>query len=228
MCPHPPLLVPAVAAGAAAELADLRRACAEAIDTLLGAEPDLVCVIGSGATERWYGDGDSGTLRPYGVALDVPLAGRPSRSPALPLSLTIGSWLVQQSRWSGPRTALAVPAGTSDASLDRLSAEVTDAAGSVALLVMGDGTARRSVRAPGYLDPRAAAFDDAVIAALADADTDRLARLDPQLGAELLAAGTTPWRFLGRAGSGAQWAGSVLYADAPYGVTYCAAAWARK
>jgi hypothetical protein len=97
---------------------------------------------------------------------------------------------------------------------------------SVALLVMGDGSACRTLQAPGYLDPRSAAFDRSVTKALADADPAALLALDPALADELMAAGWAPWQVLACAGGTFQ--GEVLHDDAPYGVQYTVATWLPK
>ncbi|PZS25756.1 MAG: hypothetical protein DLM59_19665 [Pseudonocardiales bacterium] len=228
VCPHPPLLIPAVAAGAAAELDDLRGACSRAIGRLLSAAPDVVCIVGAAPAVRWYGDGDSGSLRPYGVPLDIALDTATSGAPALPLSLTVGAWLLRGAGWPGERRALGVPRQVADAHLGRLAAEATGTAQRVGLLVMADGSARRSEKAPGYVDPRAEGFDRAVGAALAGADTMALAGLDQQLGDDLLAAGTAPLRLLGRAAAQDGWDAELLAATAPYGVGYFVAVWERR
>jgi hypothetical protein len=97
---------------------------------------------------------------------------------------------------------------------------------------MGDGSARRSERAPGHLDERAAPFDAGVERAVRDADLAALAALDPDLAAELLATGRPGWQVLAGAlggdplGTGAGAArpvAEVLYADAPLGVGYLVA-----
>ena len=75
----------------------------------------------------------------------------------------------------------------------------------VALLAMGDGTARRSTSAPGYLDERAEPFDAAVEHAFRDGDLPALAALDPALAADLLAAGRPAWQVL----AGALMAGPI-------------------
>jgi aromatic ring-opening dioxygenase LigB subunit len=99
----------------------------------------------------------------------------------------------------------------------------------VALLVMGDGTARRGEKAPGYADPRAEAFDATVVRALAGGDPRTLADLDPTLAAELLVAGRAPWQVLAGAAlaarPGGAWRADLRYADAPYGVGYAVASW---
>jgi aromatic ring-opening dioxygenase LigB subunit len=95
----------------------------------------------------------------------------------------------------------------------------------VALLVMGDGSACRTVKAPGYLDERAEAYDAAVAAALGGADTAALAALDAELSAALKASGRAPWQVLAGAAEGADVGGELLYDEAPYGVGYFVAAW---
>ena len=92
------------------------------------------------------------------------------------------------------------------------------------LLAMGDGSACRTLKAPGYLDPRAEPFDRAVTKALADADTEALLALDPALAAELMVAGRAPWQVLAGA-AGGRYRGEVLYDEAPYGVQYAVATW---
>ncbi|GAB2847186.1 class III extradiol dioxygenase subunit B-like domain-containing protein [Actinoallomurus bryophytorum] len=215
VCPHPPLLVPQVAGGAAPELDGLRAACAEAVRRLSG---DLVVVVGSGPLTRDFGGDAAGSLRPYGPDITVG-----SGDPVLPLSLTIGRWLL------GERPALyrAVAQDAPAESCARLGEELAGLAGSVALLVMGDGSACRTERAPGYLDERAEGFDAGVARALAEADTGALARLDATVAAELLAAGRAPWQVLAGAARGARLTGEILADEAPYGVGYLVASWVK-
>jgi aromatic ring-opening dioxygenase LigB subunit len=113
-----------------------------------------------------------------------------------------------------------------DAAVARLRAARPDlVAGRVALLAMGDGSACRDLKAPGYLDPRAKEYDGAVVKALAAADPAALLALDPALSAELMVAGRAPWQVLAGAAAGAPMRGEVLYDAAPYGVQYTVAVW---
>jgi hypothetical protein len=91
---------------------------------------------------------------------------------------------------------------------------------------MGDGSARRTLKAPGYLDDDAATFDAGVGAALRAGDAAGLAALDPAEGERQLAAGTATWRAVGTALRGAQVAARLRYDDAPFGVGYLVADWA--
>ena len=95
----------------------------------------------------------------------------------------------------------------------------------VGLLVMGDGSARRSLKGPAGLHPDAEAFDAEVEAALRAADADALAALDPDRAETLLAAGRAPWQVLAGAAHDGRWQGSVTWAGSPYGVTYLVASW---
>ncbi|HEX6756079.1 MAG TPA: hypothetical protein VF109_09055 [Mycobacteriales bacterium] len=227
-CPQPPLLVPELAAGAAGELDALRAACAEVIRRLLGAGPDRVVVLGTGPRTRTYAPGTGGSLAGFGVPVTAALPGVPVTAalpgaPArghrgLPLPLTVGAWLLAGA--AVPCTGVELGP---DADLRALAACLDG--GRAALLVMGDGSARRCEGAPGYVDPRAAPHDAAVAAALRGGDAAALRELDPALGAELLAAGVPVWRAAGHVAGDDELAADLLYDDAPYGVGYLAATW---
>ncbi len=217
-CPSPPLLLPAMTGRAASDTADLRQACADAVAAVLAPGPAVVVVLGAGEPGARYGPGDAGTLRGFGVDLDVPFAG-PARPGGrrLPLPHTVAAWLLDQAGWSGPRIG---------ATPDGLDGVVREAAGPVGLLAMGDGSARRTVKAPGHLDARAEPFDAAVAAALSDGDAAALAALDAAEGERLLAAGVPVWCAVGRLVGARRAAASLRYDAAPFGVGYLVADWA--
>ena len=91
------------------------------------------------------------------------------------------------------------------------------------MLVMGDGSARRSVSAPGHLDDRAVPFDDAVERAVRDGDLAALGALDPGLARELMVTGRPAWQVLAGAWGPEKPATRVRYADDPFGVAYLVA-----
>jgi hypothetical protein len=240
LCPSPPLLAPGVT-GQDLVLPDLRQACAAAIDWLLAAGPDpaagpdLVAVIGpAAATATWPPNS-----RPD-LARHAPGA-YPGPSP-LPLSLAIGVQLLDAAGYSGPRVLQSVAESASPAACLELGRSLAAAAPQVALLVMGDGSARRSIAAPGYLDDRAEPFDLKVERAVGDGDLPALAALDPALARDLLAAGRPAWQALAGALSPVLPAGppaspadspvpsatarpqaKILYSEAPLGVAYLVA-----
>ncbi|PYC71940.1 hypothetical protein C7C45_09895 [Micromonospora arborensis] len=245
VCPHPPLLVPEVAGSTAPELDDLRAACDTAVRRLLAAEPNTVLLLGTGPVTGPIRNPATGSLQPWGVDLDVPLVpGQPGRGAVLPLSLTIGAWLLARHDPREPATAapataapataaqvsaVQVAADAGPAELTALADEINAAGDRVALLVLGDGSACRGEKAPGYDDPRARPYDQRVATALAEADLDGLLDLDPVLSAELKAAGRAPWQVLAGAArsAGGGWRGELLHDSAPYGVAYFVASWER-
>ncbi len=93
------------------------------------------------------------------------------------------------------------------------------------LLVMADGTASRSEKAPGHLHPDAIAFDDRIESALRSGDAATLAALDPELGEELWCEGVPGFQVLGEVARERQVSAEVSYADAPYGVAWWVARW---
>ena len=217
-CPVPPLLLPAVEVRAEAATTALRSACAAAVSELLAVRPEVVVVVGEGAEpgER-LGAGDVGSLRGFGLDLEVPFHGRGRPSGRqVPLAHTLGAWLLEEAGFAGTRV------GVAPADLGQL---VRDLPAPLGILAMGDGSARRSVKAPGYLDDAAEPFDAAVAGALKAGDAAALAALDVDDGARLLAAGVPVWRAVGAALQSRSITGQLHHEAAPFGVGYLVASW---
>lgn len=228
-CPCPPILVPALAAGAAAELDGVRAACAAAVDRLLAAGPEAVHLIGVGPRTQRYHPADSGSLAGFGVPVRAGL-GRSTCAGGnrLPPSLVVGAWLLRHTRLL--RFGHAVPADADDAARDAVAVRVTGARRPVGLLVLGDGSACRTERSPLPFDPRAVGFDGMVADALRTGDAAALRDLDPVLGGELAAAGVPAWRVAGAAvaAAGRGFDAELLADVAPYGVGYVVASWVAR
>jgi len=106
----------------------------------------------------------------------------------------------------------------------KLGADLAGRDARTALLVIGDGSARRGPRAPGHFDERAAAFDAAVERAVRAGDTGALRDLDPALARELMATGRPAWQVLaGALETAAPVSVAVRYAGDPFGVAYLVA-----
>ncbi|MFI1620821.1 class III extradiol dioxygenase subunit B-like domain-containing protein [Streptomyces lydicus] len=229
LCPCPPLLVPEVAAGAAPELDGLRAACLDAIGVLAAARPDRLVVVGPAdrAGQGPHPQGAPGSFRGFGVDLDVSLgAAEETPERELPPSLAVGAWLLSRADWDdAPVEGLGV---AQPLPLERclpLGRELAASAPRVALLVMGDGSACRTVKAPGYFDERAEGFDAAAARALGTADLTALRALDATLAADLQASGRACWQVLTGAAEDADLTGRLLRDEAPYGVGYFVATW---
>jgi hypothetical protein len=230
VCPCPPLLVPDVAAGAAPELDAARAACTDALGVLAAARPGRLVVVGpvDSAGPETYPEGTRGSFRGFGVDLDVRLGGGEGASThqRLPYSLAVAAWLLERTGWSdAPVEGLGVGDRLGPERCGRIGRDLASRAERVALLVMGDASACRTLKAPGYLDERAAPFDAEVARALGAADVAALTTLDTGLAHELKVSGRAPWQVLAGAAEGAGLGGSLLYEDAPYGVGYLVATW---
>jgi hypothetical protein len=216
LCPSAPLLVPELG-GRNPPLPQLREAAERAVAAMLGAGPDVVAVVGPApATAAWPADTpvDLGPLR--GSAT--------TRRPALPLSLGLGATVLRGAGYAG-RTLFQGVAGDAPAQVcAAVGRAVADAGARVGLVVVGDGSARRSPAAPGWFDERAAAFDAATEHAVRSGELEALLDLDADLAAALLAAGRPAWQALAGAARGLACTSRLDYADAPFGVAYLVAA----
>jgi hypothetical protein len=175
-------------------------------------------VVGRGAPPGVrFGAGDRGDLRGFGVDVEIGFDGRARPDGRdLPLAHTLGAWLLDQAGFTGARV------GVGPADLTQL---VRDLPGRVGILAMGDGSARRTIKAPGYLDEAAAPFDAGVAWALARGDATALAALDLAEGERLLAAGAATWQAVGAALQGREIAAVLHHDAAPFGVGYLVADW---
>lgn len=215
--PVAPLLVPALA-GADTEPDCALRAEVLASVAWLVAQPQgrLVVVGGAPTTGPVTGTWDW-------TRLGVRLRG-PGAEPALPLGLAVGAWWLQEAGAVADGGYFGV-ADTEAAAGCAALGQALSADQDVRLLVVGDGSARRSEKAPGHLDARAVEFDRSIEQALADGDTETLLSLDQDLAAALLAAGRAPWQVLAGAVGSRPCHGELRYAGAPLGVGYFVARW---
>ncbi len=229
--PHPPLLVPELAAGAAAETAPLRNACLAVAHALAQRCPQWVAVA---VTDPAAMTGGWGSFAGYGADVQVTLDpnGGSAGFVELPLPLLIAGWLREQVCAAHVTVVvLPVPPGSSTAQCRRIGTELAQRlrydSAPVGLLVLGDGAATHTLRAPGYLDGRAEGLDAAVAAAFAAADTSALLDIDATLAGELLVAGREAWQVAAAAAQSLApaYRGELLYSAAPYGVAYHVALW---
>ncbi|QCC78590.1 hypothetical protein E2C04_02900 [Nocardioides daphniae] len=92
------------------------------------------------------------------------------------------------------------------------------------VLVLANGSARRSEKAPGHLDERAAAFDAHLGELLAAGDAAGLAAVDHDLAEALLTSGLEVFRTLSDEGIDVQ-SVQIDHAEDPFGVRYWVVRW---
>jgi hypothetical protein len=218
-CPHPPLLLRELT-GQLDVAVDIRTACLRAINEIAELRPDALVVVG--------GDDVTGVPRVVGE-VDVSSYGTfapHSATARAPLSLGIAHRLLTEAGWDGATEWRTIAWDADSSACADLGRELADRPDRIALLVMADGSARRGLKAPGYLDERSFGFDQGITDALADGDSSPLRELDAELAEELLARGRAAIQVLGFAISpGDVTDAKTHYLDDPFGVLYFVSRW---
>jgi len=236
--PGAPALVPPLMGAAAADLEPVRSAALELLGSALGTfagPPDVVVAgppngggVGAGPADhtrrgRWAGPVSAADFGRAAVLDALPGAPGGPPDPDVPTALLGARWLLGEvaredpgaARWAG-LTWLPV---TPD------SPATVPGEGPVLLVVAADGAASHGPKAPRAEHPGAASYDDAIAAALAAGDPDRLTGTDPHLGAEVGALGPWVWPWLGRVTAGRRWRARVVWTGHPFGIGYVVASW---
>ncbi len=227
--PSPPLLVPELNGLAAGETDELRGAALAAASEI--ADCTHWVVVGTGPTAGRVASTAIGTFRGYGADVRVDLGpdatGDPD--PDLPLSALIAGWLRDH---AAPTVRAEVHIVPIDAGRDectrlgqRLRAGLDAADTPRGLLVIADGAATLTAKAPGAFDARAEAVETDLTAALGAGDPGALIALDPDRCAELLLDGRAAWQVLAGVFGAAPSAVKIAYSGAPYGVGYHVGIW---
>jgi hypothetical protein len=235
-CPHPPLLVPeatGVPGPADAGLSRLRTACLDAVAALAIGPPDLIVVVGVAPRTAEYPPAALASLAEFGIPGQVGGSQAdqdPVNLPVLPLSLSIGKWLLTN---AGPGSSQArvawwgIAADTPPAQCLTLGEKLAALAPRVAMLALGDGPGCRARGVPGAVDPAADRYDAQLAAALAEPSPDALASLDPKTSDDLFASGRAAWQVAAGAAGHDDFAATLGYAAVPFEVSYFVANWRR-
>jgi hypothetical protein len=219
--PHPPLLVPELVAGAAAETASLRAATVAAAGEL---PRHWVAVAVDDTSPAIYGPEMNGTFHGYGRDVRVSLGGAGETRTDVPLPVLIAAWLRERCAAEVSHVEV-VPRSTTPPECVSIGRRLAAGSAEVGLLVLGDGSTRHGLRSPGGNDERSGPFDAHVAKLLAGADTEGLLALDRAEATELGAQGVAAWQIL--AGVPGPWRCAHSEFHAPFGVGYHIAVWER-
>lgn len=213
-------MVPELAAGAAAELADLR----DAVFTAVAGLPSRWVAVGVGRCDQSFGPHHAGTFAGFGVDLRVTLSVEATGDPvALPLCALIAGWVRGAARTDASAEVRVYADGHDvDAALargERLRAEIDEADDPVGVLVVADGANTLTPAAPGGFDPDSIPVQAALDDALAGGETAPLTRLPG------FVVGRVAYQVLAGLAGSAPRSAKELYRGAPYGVGYFAGLW---
>ncbi|MGQ4597647.1 hypothetical protein [Nocardia sp. R6R-6] len=240
LVPSPPVLVPELCGGVVEATGTgepdprvvLRATVLDAVRAFASVT-DQWMVVGASGVEGAFGPETVGTFRGFGADVRVgfsaaAVAGAQRADPQLPLAALIAGWLRGQVAPCAVAEASIVAADAPPqdcAELGaKLRADLDGAAARHGVLVVADGAATLSAKAPGYLDDRARPVQDELDRALTAGDRAALRALDPQLCAELALAGRPAYQVL----AGLFRADPVVetrYRAAPFGVGYHVSIW---
>lgn len=230
----PPLLIPELAGGAAAETAALRLASTD-VATRLGGLATRWTAIGVGRTECEVPATAAGTFRGYGADVRVALsdaatvASDQDPDPDLPLAALIAGWLRASAPAETVVEAIIVAEDTSPVYCAELGARLRERldAGPErhGVLLIADGAKTLTVKAPGAFDDRAPAAQRELDLALDSGDTEYLAELDPVACLDIGIEGRPAWQVLAGLFGGPPSECRTYYQGAPYGVGYHVGMW---
>jgi len=227
--PSPPLLVPELNGLSAAETDDLRAAILDAGRSLSGTVEWIV--VGAEQVEQTVPSTACGTFSGFGADVPVRLGpdadGEPD--PGLPLPALVAGWIRD-------RTAPHVRVTTHVVATDSDNSHCSELGRSLrarldgddlprALLVVADGAATLTAKAPGAYDPRSGDVEAALADALATGDPVALGALDADLCSQIRLDGRAAWDVLAGAFPAPPRSAQVTYCAAPYGVGYHVGIW---
>jgi hypothetical protein len=218
--PSAPVMVPELASGAAAEVADLR----EALFTAAASLPDRWIAIGVGPADSVVEPPQAGTFAGYGADVRVALSPERAEAPTqLPLCALIAGWLRGQAK---PEAHVEVRVYADDLDVDKalthgrqLRAEIEDAADPVGVLIVADGSNTLTAPAPGGYNPASVPVQDAVDDVLARGHIAALTALPSNI------VGRVAFQVLAGLAEPEPRSCEELYRGAPYGVGYYVGVW---
>lgn len=213
-------MVPELAAGAAAELTELRDAVTEAAASL----PQRWVAIGVGPADDVFGPQRVGTFAGYGVDVRIALSPDTTDAPAqLPLCVLIAGWLRGQ---ADPEARAEVRVYAADHDVDaalahgrRLRAEIDEADDPVGVLVIADGAHTLTAPAPGGYNPASVPVQHAVDDVLVRGHIAALTALPTNI------VGRVAFQVLAGLAEPEARSCTEFYRGAPYGVGYFVGVW---
>ncbi|WP_236743089.1 hypothetical protein [Mycobacteroides franklinii] len=239
VCPHPMMLIPDIAGDADRKWRRLRDACLEAVrqvntpifgggQAIAWNAPHLVVIVGGDDLTRSFDPAcvygslwSNGICWNYGWGID-------SEDPQpLPLSLTLGDWLMTKSRIGEKGMIVAdvafqaVDFGASRQVCAELGRDLAGRAERVSMIVMGEGSTGMTAAARARDAEDAKRSDDEVMRALGEADAKALANLEFQG----TATGRAAWQVLAGAAGDQRFRGHLHANGSRRYRGYFAASW---
>jgi hypothetical protein len=221
LVPAAPVLV-AELSGRLRPAASPREAARRAIVGVIATAPDIIVVVAEGDRDESFDSTSALRLhRLGGMHRDDYAPG----SRTLPVPLAIGAALLRDAGWVGATSYVAVDAATTPVDALARGEDLVVGEKRVGLLLLGNGSACCTAKAPGSLHPDAEAFNAALLSAIVSGDRDAVLAWTPEAFTTQLSDVRVPLQMLYGMSGSETLAWSTECADEFQGVFYvCASA----
>jgi hypothetical protein len=223
LVPAAPVLVPGLS-GSAVPAPEARAAALGVMQRLIDIGLDEVVVLAEADRDGLFDDSAPWDLHRLGGmhAVGDPGAGG-SFDQRLPVSLAIGASMLRDAGWTGSTSFQGLERTMSNDAATEVGRHLAATPRSVGLLLLGNGSACCTAKAPGSLHPQASAFNEALLAMIQRGNSAEMMELSANETADQLSDIRVPLQVFVGATSPRQFLGSVAFAEEFAGVQYICA-----
>jgi hypothetical protein len=190
------------------------------IEQLISCAPDVIVVVAEGDhTEVFDNSAGMHLHRLGGMHCDDYAPG----ARILPIPLAIGAALLRDAGWLGPTQYQLLDASTTAVEAAKAGLELADVEPRVGLLLLGNGSACTTPKAPGSFHPQAEAFNAEFVRAITKGDMSSILAWTAEQFAEQLSDVRVPLQVMVGAVDGKSWPWSISFAEEFQGVLYVCA-----
>ena len=202
-----------------------RDAARRVIEQLTATSPDLIVVVAEGDNDETFDETAAMHLhRLGGMRRDDYAPG----ARVLPGPLAIGAALLRDAGWSGRAQYRTLSASTSAGEAEQCGRELAEAGSRVGLLLLGNGSACSTPKAPGSLHPQAEAFNAEFVRAITQGDVSSILAWTAEQFVEQLSDARVPLQVFAGALDTSAHALSLRFAEEFQGVFYACAGWSSQ
>ena len=222
LVPAAPVLVPGLS-GRVQPAAEAQDGARSVLRQLIDSSPDKVVVVAEGDHDGSFDQSADLALYRLG-GLPRPQDGEIAAGDLLPLPLAIGAALLDDAGWAGATSYRLLNTAISSSEAAAYGAQLDDGDSRVGLLLLGNGSAKSSAKAPGSFDPNSEQFNAALLAMIEQGDRIAMSGLSADAAREQMSDVRLPLQVLAGVGSLGAAAGVIGYANEFRGVYYVCAA----
>lgn len=219
LVPAAPVLVPGIG-GTSDPAAEQRAAALAVVRAMIESRVDRVVVIAEGDRDEEFEDSEPLGLHRLG---GLPGAFPPvdERQRMLPLPLAIGASLLREAGWQGATAFHLVDRALSLSDAAQRGHDLQSLPQRAGLLLLGNGSACSSAKAPGSFHPDAEAFNSRLQEMVSAAESEQIASLTADQCREQLSDIRVPLQML--SGACEEWQADIRLAQEFQGVLYVCA-----